>query len=296
RPDELNKLAHRLADYLHPDGNFSDEERARRRTLVLGNQDRDGMSPIKGWLDPEARATLDAVLARWAAPAMCNPADDTPCLDGSPTQAAIDNDTRSAGQRNHDALAALGRAMLCSGQLGQHNGLPASIIVSVSLAELQTAAGKAHTGGGSWLPVKDAIRLASHAHCWLRVFDKAKEVALFHTKRIASPGQRIVLYARDRGCTHPRCPMPGYLTEAHHITDHAKTRQTDIDDLTLRCGPDHKLIQPGGWTTRRRKNGDIETLPPPHLDHGQPRVNRYHHPEKLLCDTEDDDEGEDPPD
>ncbi|WP_343709027.1 hypothetical protein, partial [Mycobacterium sp.] len=25
-----------------------------------------------------------------------------------------------------------------------------------------------------------------------------------------------------------------------------------------------------------------EWIPPPHLDHGQPRTNTYHHPEKLL--------------
>ena len=31
------------------------------------------MSKINGLLDPEARATLDAVLAKWGAPGMCNP-------------------------------------------------------------------------------------------------------------------------------------------------------------------------------------------------------------------------------
>ncbi len=52
RPEELTKLAQRLADYLHPDGNHTDEQRARRRGLTLGSQDRDGMSPITGHLDP----------------------------------------------------------------------------------------------------------------------------------------------------------------------------------------------------------------------------------------------------
>jgi hypothetical protein len=156
------------------------------------------MTPVKGWLDPEARATLDAVLSRWAAPGMCNPAEETPCLDGTPSQAAIDGDTRSAGQRNHDALTALGRALLASGDLGHHNGLPASIIVSVSLAELESGTGKAHTGGGTWLPMSDVIRLASHAHHYLRIYDGAKELALYHSKRLASPGQRMVLYAGDR--------------------------------------------------------------------------------------------------
>src|ERR1700758_2104228 len=44
RPDELAKLAERLTAYLHPDGNFTDIDRARRRGLTLGTQDIDGMS------------------------------------------------------------------------------------------------------------------------------------------------------------------------------------------------------------------------------------------------------------
>ncbi|ORB59388.1 DUF222 domain-containing protein, partial [Mycobacterium shinjukuense] len=101
-----------------------------------GKQGADGMSAITGYLTPEARATLDAVLAKLAAPGMANPADPTPCVSGTPSQAAIDADTRSTAQRNHDGLQAGLRALLCSGELGQHNGLPAAIIVSTSLAEL----------------------------------------------------------------------------------------------------------------------------------------------------------------
>ncbi|WP_369830512.1 hypothetical protein, partial [Mycobacterium sp. 1245111.1] len=29
-------------------------------------------------------------------------------------------------------------------------------------------------------------------------------------------------------------------------------------------------------------------IPPPHLDHGQPRINTYHHPETLLRDDDED--------
>jgi hypothetical protein len=297
RPDQLAKLAAKLFDCLVPDGLFSDVERAKRRTLILGRQDADGMSSIKGYLDPEARATIDAVLAKFAAPGMCNPADETPCLHGTPSQAAIESDTRSAGQRNHDALTVMSRVLLSSGNLGEHNGLPASIIVSTTLAELEAGAGrglsggaKAHTGGGTWLPMSDVIRLASHAHHYLRIYDGAKELALYHTKRLASPAQRIVLYAKDRGCTHPGCGVPAYLTEVHHNKPYAQRPQTDIDDLTLRCGPDHKLLTPGGWTTTKNHRGEIETIPPPHLDYGQPRTNSYHHPEKLLRAGEDDDE------
>lgn len=31
-----------------------------------------------------------------------------------------------------------------------------------------------------------------------------------------------------------------------------------------------------------------EWIPPPHLDHGQPRTNGFHHPEKSLTDDADD--------
>jgi hypothetical protein len=287
RPDELAKLADKLNDCLNPDGNFTDDDRARRRGLIVGRQDVDGMSPISGYLTPESRAVLDAVFAKLAAPGMCNPADPTPCIHGTPSQEAVQGDTRSAAQRTHDALNAALRALLASGTLGQHNGLPAGIIVTTTLRELEAGCGKALTGGGSLLPMSDVIRLASHAHNYLAIFDKGRPLALYHRRRLASPAQRIMLYAKDRGCTHPGCDVPGYLTEIHHVTPWATTKESNIDDLTLGCGPHHKLAEQG-WITRKRVNGDTEWIPPPHLDHGQTRINTFHHPEKLLRDDGDD--------
>jgi Domain of unknown function (DUF222) len=203
RPDELGRLADKLTDCLNPDGNFADGDRARRRGVTIGKQGIDGMSPITGYLTPEARATLDAIFAKLAAPGMCNPFDQEPVVDGTPSQDAIDGDTRSCAQRNHDALNAAGRALLASGCLGQHNGLPASIIVTTTLRELEAKAGRGLTGGGALLPMSDVIRLASHAHHYLCIFDKGKAIGLYHTKRLASPGQRIVLYAKESMATTP---------------------------------------------------------------------------------------------
>jgi hypothetical protein len=53
-PDALRKAADRLMAWVHPDGDFSDVDRARRRALTIGNQQADGMSKISGLLDPEA--------------------------------------------------------------------------------------------------------------------------------------------------------------------------------------------------------------------------------------------------
>jgi len=289
RPDELAKLADKLTDCLNPDGDFTDVDRARRRGITIGKQDIDGMTPISGYLTPEARATIDAVLAKLAAPGMCNSADEMPCVSGTPSQAAIQGDTRTAAQRNHDALLALARGALASGELGQHNGLPASIIVTTTLQELEAGAGKALTGGGTLLPMSDVIRLGSHAHHYLAIFDNGKALALYHTRRLASPAQRIVLHAKDRGCSFPGCSVPGYLCEVHHCNRYATNPVTDVNDLTFGCGPNHKLAEQG-WTTRKNSHGQTEWIPPPHLDHGQPRTNTYHHPEKLLQD----DDGEAP--
>ena len=66
--------------------------------------------------------------------------------------------------------------------------------------------------------------------------------------------------------------------------------QTDIDELTLACGPDNRLIEKTGWRTRKRKDGRTEWLPPPDLDTGQTRINDYHHPEKYLLPEDDDDD------
>jgi Domain of unknown function (DUF222) len=286
RPDELATYAGRIMDWLHPDGEFSDQERARKRGIVLGKQEFDGMSRLSGLVTPDLRAAIEAALAKLAAPGACNPDDETPVVDETPDEDAVRRDHRSAAQRSHDGLLAGLRALIASGKLGQHNGLPVSIIVTTTLKDLEAATGKALTGGGTLVPMSDVIRWAGHAHHYLAIFDRAKPLALYHTKRLASPAQRIMLCASDGGCTMPGCDAPAYHSQVHHVKGWTKTHRTDINDLTLACGPDNRLAEKG-WTTRKNAQGDTEWIPPPHLDYGQPRINIYHHPEKLLAPDDD---------
>jgi hypothetical protein len=69
RPDQLAKLARRLMDCLNPDGTYTDEDRARARGLVFGNQQADGMSKLTGWL----RVGVCLSVAPW--PAWNHPQD-----------------------------------------------------------------------------------------------------------------------------------------------------------------------------------------------------------------------------
>ena len=244
------------------------------------------MSRLSGLVTPELRAAIEAMLAKLAAPGACNPDDETPAVDTTPDEDAVRRDHRSAAQRNHDAFLAGIRGLLASGELGQHNGLPVSIVVTTTLKDLEAATGKALTGGGTLVPMSDVIRWASHAHHYLAIFDNGKPMALYHTKRLASPAQRIMLYAKDLGCTKPGCDAPAYHSQVHHVQGWTKTHRTDINDLTLACGPHNRLAEKG-WTTRKNTKGDTEWLPPPHLDYGQPRTNSFHHPEKLLAPDDD---------
>jgi hypothetical protein len=268
RPDQLRKFAVELALRLNPDGDFTDRDRARNRGLTLGPQEWDGTSRINGYLTPEARAGLEAAFATWAAPGMCNPEDQTATVSGTPSEEAVRADTRSTAQRNHDALVAITRCVLMTGELGSHRGLPVTIIAT--LEDLQHNTGVADTGGGTLLPIKDLIRQAAHAYHYLLLFDQAGTCELYkgRSTRLATPAQRLVLHATDRGCTHPGCDIPGYLCEANHINQWATGGPTDIDNLDLKCAIHNRL-----HTTRKHH-----------------RPNTFHHPEKTL----DGDDGEGP--
>ncbi|MBP1817062.1 HNH endonuclease [Mycobacterium sp. OAE908] len=287
-PKELKDNAERILFLLDQDGPQPDDtERARRRGVTKGPQGSDKMTPLTGTLTPQAWAIYEAIFAKWAAPGMCNPDDEHPCLSGTPSQAQIEGDHRSLAQRQHDALLAVGRSVLASGQLGQHNGLPVSVIIRTTLQDLESRAGIGVSGGGTLIPIGEVIRLAATANAshYLAVFDKATGSALdlFRSRRVASAAQRIMLIARYGGCTKPGCTVGAYGSQVHHAAqDWADDGQTNIDDLALACGPDNRMVGPGGWSTRINATNDVEWIPPPHLDTGQARTNDYHRPERLF--------------
>jgi hypothetical protein len=312
-PETFQRLADHLVAVLDPDGDITDRERQAHRGLRLSRQGMDGMSTLSGKITPELRATLEPILARLAAPGMCNAADEKPCVGGKPSEEQIRGDDRRPDQRNHDALLAACRAALACGDLGQLNGLPVTVIVTTTLAELQAAAhqgagdhqvppspvtGKSHTAGGALLPISDLLRMASHAYHYLSLFDgQGRALWLGRAKRIASADQRIVLHARDRGCTRPGCHVSGYLSQAHHLEhDWAQGGNTDIDALALACGPDNRMATEQGWATRLGDTGRVEWIPPPALDNGQPRTNPFHFIEAVIDHHRRRTRPEDPPD
>lgn len=275
----VSKLGQRIADYLNPDGLFSNKDRARRRGLQLGSQGPDGMSRLSGLLDPEARAYFEAIEAA-VRPGRHQPDGDSDSRD-----------ERTPAQRCHDALKLGLSSAIASGGLGTHRGHPVTVVVTTTLAELDRAAhagadssipmpAPAHTGGGSRLPMRDVIRMASNAIHYLAVFDDHTKRPLYlgRQKRIATADQRLICYARDRGCTRPNCLVPGYRCEVHHSPDWGHGGRTDADKLHFGCGGDHGMATSGELRTVVADSGRLGWTD----GTGPPEINHAHHPDELL--------------
>ena len=110
---------------------------------------------------------------------------------------------------------------------------------------------------------------------------------LGRTKRAATADQRIICYARDRGCTRPDCTEPGYHSEVHHDPPWATGGRTDADCLFFGGGPDHTLLSKGpSFQTKVTDTGRLAWTDGP-LAH---EINLAHHPDELLAELYEDDD------
>jgi hypothetical protein len=200
-------------------------------------------------------------------------------------------DDRTPAQRCHDALKLGLETAIASGGLGVHRGHPVTVVITTTLAELDQAAraamdpsvpmpAPARTGGGSWLPMRDLIAMAAKTINYLAVFDDhiKRPLYLGRQKRIATADQRLICYARDRGCTRPNCLVPGYRCEVHHSPEWFRGGRTDADKLYFGCGGDHAMATRGELRTEVTDSGRLGWTD----GTGPPEINHAHHPDELL--------------
>jgi hypothetical protein len=260
-------LGQRILAHLDPDGPSPTEQRQQQahRSVIL-NRLPDSTGLLDGRLTPTCQAIWEAVL--------------TPLAARRPDD-ALGPDARTPGQRMHDAFEEAGRRLLATGELPDHAGLPAQLIITLTLTDLERRAGRATTHHGGTLSIDQALKLAAAGEALPAVLDDAGGILAFgRSKRLASAGQRKALFARDKGCTFPGCDRTAAQSEIHHTTDWARGGRTDLNTLAIACGYHNNEGPKQGWRTLML-NGIPHWQPPPWHPEQQPMRNYHHHPEQL---------------
>jgi hypothetical protein len=261
-PEQLAVLARRVTACLDPDGVLAtDRDQARHRDATLVTLP-DGSGRLTATLTSQAAAVWTTVLDTLSRPV--------------PTE--TEPDRRTPGQRRHDALTDAGRRLLRSGDLPDAGGTPATVLITLTLDQLETRLGLVTTAHGGTLTIPAALQLAADAQIVPVVLDARGAVLhLGRTRRLASPAQRLALAARDRGCSFPACDRPPDWCETHHVKPWAEGGTTDLDNTTLLCGFHHREHAKRGWTVRL-VHGMPEWIPPRWIDPQHvPRRNNTHH-------------------
>ncbi|MDG4782957.1 DUF222 domain-containing protein [Micromonospora sp. WMMD961] len=204
-PTLLRKLSTRILDHVAPEvadaaAKAALEAQARRaardRHLTLSTMS-DGRLRLTGTLDTETGGLLRAAIDPLTAP-------------------SGPGDRRSPGQRRHDALADVCRLSLRTGELPEHGGVPAQIVVTT---DYDAVAGQLDTGAldtGLTLTPDTVRRLACDAAILPAVLGGDGQVLdVGRQRRLFTGPVRRALVLRDGGCAFPGCDRPPRWCDAH---------------------------------------------------------------------------------
>jgi len=234
-PTELRRFAAAVVETADPDGPepIDDQHQQQRRAVQL-KQRRDGMWDLKGRLSATLGAQLNAILDPLAKPRTSSIEN----ADGTTTTKIPDE--RPSTQRLHDALDEACGKLLKSTDLPSVGGVPASVIITITIEDLLAKAGLAETADGSQFTADQLWRIADEADLWPIIIDRhGVPLALGRSQRLASKGQTLALIARDGGCSFPGCTHPGAWCDRHHPLDWILGGNTDLNNLTLLCRYHH---------------------------------------------------------
>jgi hypothetical protein len=280
-PSELQRFAHAVVAAADPDGPEPiDDQRQHDRRYVELTQRCDGMWHLQGRLTNTVGAQLNTILDPLTTPRSTTTEDE----DGNIIQIP---DQRPSVQRLHDALEEACARLLKSGDQPSVGGVPASVIITITLEELLTKTGLAETADGTQLSPQQLLNIADEAEIWPTIIDRnGVPLALGRTRRLASPGQTMALIARDAGCSFPGCSHPAAWCDRHHILDWILGGLTDLDNLTLLCRYHHTHFLQKGWSCRINTDGLPEWIPPRWIDQDQrphinARIQRIHTQQQL---------------
>jgi Domain of unknown function (DUF222) len=194
-PDQLAVLTRTVRACLDPDGVLGSERDHERRRHATLTALPDGSGRLQAQLTAEATAVWQTILDTLARP--------TPDVEGG------EPDRRSPAQRRHDALADAGQRLLRAGALPDAGGTPTTVLITLTVDQLEARTGMVTTAHGGLISVPQALQIAAEANIVPVVIGDAGGILGYGlTRRTASNGQRRALAARDRGCSFPGCDRP----------------------------------------------------------------------------------------
>lgn len=206
-PEDLRKAGLKILQGLNAENPPSDSDRQRQRNASLSNQGADLMSDLKVRATPELDALLRRLFADYAGPGDLLPEEEK------------EGDTRTAGQRRYDALvAAIKHAVNPSGPMRPTRGC-STVVATMTLEQLQAAAGIVPTDVGTLLPIADLIRLGADRNAFLAILDAGTGslIELGKSKRAADLYAYLGLFAAQGGDATPGSDLPAAMCEIHHV-------------------------------------------------------------------------------
>lgn len=137
-------------------------------------------------------------------------------------------------------------------------GIPATVVVTISLESLLSGIGAATLDTGTRISAGEARRLACAAGIIPMVLDgDSMPLDVGRERRLHTKYQRIGLAHRDRGCNTEGCDRPPAWTEAHHTTPWATGGHTSTEDGELLCPHHHRLVHHTAYHHTRLPTGQL---------------------------------------
>jgi hypothetical protein len=209
-PRDLRRLAEAAVDRLDPDGPEPDEQKARDLRRLYLSRGRHGVR-FQGFLAAEEAELFATLIDAGSKPRKTEEGEQDP---------------RTHGQRQADALAHILRGAAAHGDLPAHGGIRPHIAVTISLADLLDE-GRHATGDptfGDGLSASAVRMLACDAAIIPIILgSESQPLDVGQEARSITPAIRRALIARDGGCVIPGCGAPPGHCDGHHIVHWSKT-------------------------------------------------------------------------
>ncbi len=143
--------------------------------------------------------------------------------------------------------------------LPQAGGMAATVVVTMTLDQLENRLGAATLDTGTTISAAQARRLACQAGVIPMVLGgESQPLDLGRESRTFRKHQRLAMGVRDGWqCIAEGCDRPASWLHAHHPIPWAEGGQTDLDNGCLPCEYHHGLFHSTRWTHERLPDGQI---------------------------------------